>query len=240
MTPRSRWTRAGLKQWQLLRDTLTDLGHAVHVLAPDPAADMVGGRTVRPRGRHRGTRPLRHPQRSDERRTTRSSTPTGRGPRRPVHVTRAGRFAYLPGGTVPDLAVHASGRRAAHARPGGAGPPGDLAELGDSAFYHLDTPAALDDPASRTTRRLLAGVAAVLTQLFPDAVLADLADAEAFGLNLVSDGRHVVLNAEAVGMAGKVKAAGYIPVPVELSELKRGGGSVKCAVAELRPSPLAR
>jgi hypothetical protein len=26
-----------------------------------------------------------------------------------------------------------------------------------------------------------------------------------------------------------------VPVPVELSELKKGGGSVKCCVAELRP-----
>jgi N-dimethylarginine dimethylaminohydrolase len=75
----------------------------------------------------------------------------------------------------------------------------------------------------------------VLRQLFPDAVIADRADAEAFGLNLLSDGRHVVLNNEAAGMAEKVRAAGYVPVPVELSELKRGGGSVKCAVAELRP-----
>jgi N-dimethylarginine dimethylaminohydrolase len=35
-------------------------------------------------------------------------------------------------------------------------------------------------------------------------------------------------------MADKVRGAGYVPFPVELSELKRGGGSVKCAVAELR------
>jgi N-dimethylarginine dimethylaminohydrolase len=74
----------------------------------------------------------------------------------------------------------------------------------------------------------------VLAQLFPDAVIADRADAEAFGLNLVGDGRHVVLNTEATAMAQRVRAAGYLPVPVELSELKRGGGSVKCVVAELR------
>ena len=48
------------------------------------------------------------------------------------------------------------------------------------------------------------------------------------------DGRHVVLSGEAAGMAAKVAAAGYTPVPVELSELKKGGGSVKCCVAELR------
>jgi N-dimethylarginine dimethylaminohydrolase len=66
-------------------------------------------------------------------------------------------------------------------------------------------------------------------------VLADRDDALAFGLNLVSDGRHVILNTEAVAMGDKVRAAGYLPVHVELSELKLGGGSIKCAVAELRP-----
>ncbi len=59
------------------------------------------------------------------------------------------------------------------------------------------------------------------------------ADALAFGLNLVSDGRNVVLNSEATGLAGKLAAAGYTPVPVELAELKKGGGSVKCCIAEL-------
>src|SRR4029453_12810027 len=80
-------------------------------------------------------------------------------------------------------------------------------KLIDPAFYHLDTAlAALDDrriayfpeafsPASRR----------VLRQIFPDAVIADRGDAEAFGLNVVSDGRHVVLNHEAVGMAEKVR-----------------------------------
>ena len=65
--------------------------------------------------------------------------------------------------------------------------------------------------------------------------MADEADALAFGLNLVSDGYHVVLNSEATALAAKLAAAGYAPVPVELSELKKGGGSVKCCVAELRP-----
>jgi N-dimethylarginine dimethylaminohydrolase len=35
-------------------------------------------------------------------------------------------------------------------------------------------------------------------------------------------------------MAARLADAGYQPVPVELSELKKGGGSVKCCVAELR------
>ena len=43
-----------------------------------------------------------------------------------------------------------------------------------------------------------------------------------------------MLNTEATGLADKLAAAGYHPVPVELGELKKGGGSVKCCVAELR------
>jgi N-dimethylarginine dimethylaminohydrolase len=35
-------------------------------------------------------------------------------------------------------------------------------------------------------------------------------------------------------MASTLRAAGYEPVPVDLSELKKGGGSVKCCTAELR------
>nr|BFF23006.1 hypothetical protein GCM10025732_09710 [Glycomyces mayteni] len=74
----------------------------------------------------------------------------------------------------------------------------------------------------------------LLERLFPDAVIADAEDAAGFGLNFVSDGRNVVINAEAEAMARKVDAAGYTPVPVDLSELKKGGGSVKCCTAELR------
>jgi N-dimethylarginine dimethylaminohydrolase len=75
----------------------------------------------------------------------------------------------------------------------------------------------------------------ILRNAFPDAVVADENDALAFGLNLISDGRHAVLNSEATGLAAKLRAAGYEPVPVELGELKKGGGSVRCCIAELRP-----
>jgi N-dimethylarginine dimethylaminohydrolase len=233
-----------LKQWQLLRDTLTDLGHAVHVLDPQPGLpDMVyaanGAFSVD--GTVYGAR-FRYPQRDGEAVAHRVFYAAG-GWRfaDPVHVNEGeGDFAYLAG-AYGGLILAGHGFRtdpAAHAEAQDAlGRPVVSLRLVDPSFYHLDTalgvlgdrhiayyPAAFS-PASQR----------VLRHLFPDAVLADGADAEAFGLNLVSDGRHVVLNTEAVGMADKVRTAGYIPVPVELSELKRGGGSVKCAVAELRP-----
>ncbi len=233
-----------LKQWHLLRETLVDLGHTVHVLDPDPALpDMVfaanGAFTVD--GTAYGAR-FRYPQRAAEAAHHRAFY-TG-GPWRFVAPTEInegeGDFAYLPR-AYGGLVLAASGFRtepAAHVEAQEAlGRPVVSLRLVDPCFYHLDTAlAALDDRTvayhpeafSVSSRR-------VLRQLFPDAVLADRADAEAFGLNLVSDGRHVVLNSEATAMADRLAAAGYVPVPVELSELKKGGGSVKCAVAELRP-----
>jgi len=233
-----------LRQWRLLRDTLAGLGHAVHVLDPQPGLpDMVyaanGAFSVD--GTVYGAR-FRHPERAGEAAHHQLFYRNGRWTFvDPVQVNEGeGDFAYLPGayggvilagyGFRTDAAAHAEAQEV-------LGRPVISLKLVDAALYHLDTAlAVLDDrhvtyypeafsPASQR----------VLAQLFPDAVIADRADAEAFGLNLVSDGRHVVLNAEAIGMAEKLRAVGYVPVAVELSELKRGGGSVKCAVAELRP-----
>jgi N-dimethylarginine dimethylaminohydrolase len=236
-----------LKQWRLLHDTLTGLGHAVHVLAAEPGLpDMVyaanGAFSVD--GTVYGAR-FKHPQRFAEAAAHQLFYRIGRWSfAEGLQVNEGeGDFAYLPG-AYGGLILAGHGFRtepAAHAEAQEVlGRPVISLKLVDPAFYHLDTAlAALDDrhvtyypeafsPASQR----------ILRQLFPDAVFADRQDAEAFGLNLVSDGRHVVLNTEAVGMADKLQAAGYIPVHVELSELKRGGGSVKCAVAELRPAPV--
>ncbi|WP_305788421.1 dimethylargininase [Symbioplanes lichenis] len=236
---------AGLagKQWTLLRDTLVDLGHTVHVLDARPGLpDMVyaanGAFSVD--GTVYGAR-FRYPQRTDEAEAHRLFyTADTWSYASPVHVNEGeGDFAYLPGayggmilagyGFRTDPAAHAEAQEV-------LGRPVVSLRLVDPAFYHLDTAlAALDDrhvayfpeafsPASQR----------VLAQLFPDAVLADRADAEAFALNLVSDGRHVILNTEATAFGAKVRDAGYSPVHVDLGELKRGGGSVKCVVAELR------
>ncbi|MEU8655546.1 dimethylargininase [Actinoplanes philippinensis] len=234
-----------LKQWEQLRTTLVNLGHVVHVLDPEPGLpDMVysanGAFSVD--GTVYGAR-FKYPQRSAEALAHQAFYLAAESWRfvAPEQVNEGeGDFAYLPGayggivlagyGFRTDPAAHAEAQEA-------LGRPVVSLRLVDPAFYHLDTAlAALDDrhvtyypeafsPASQR----------VLAQLFPDAVLADREDAEAFGLNLVSDGRHVILNTEAVAMGRKVRDAGYLPVHVDLSELKRGGGSVKCAVAELRP-----
>ena len=72
-----------------------------------------------------------------------------------------------------------------------------------------------------------------LETLFPDAIVVDSADAYVFGLNAVSDGRHVVHPAAAVGFAEQLADAGFEPIGIDLSELLKGGGSVKCCTLEV-------
>jgi N-dimethylarginine dimethylaminohydrolase len=50
----------------------------------------------------------------------------------------------------------------------------------------------------------------------------------------VSDGRHVVLPAQATGLAAALRERGFAPVPVDLSELLKGGGGPKCCTLEVR------
>ena len=237
-------TALALRQWEALRGTLAGLGHVVHVLDPEPGLpDMVysanGAFSVD--GTVYGARFL-HPQRAAEAVAHQAFyVAEGWTFVAPEHVNEGeGDFAYLPGargglvlaghGYRTDPAAHAEAQEV-------LGHPVISLKLVDPAFYHLDTAlAALDDEnVTYYPGAFSAGSQRVLERLFPDAVIADRDDAEAFGLNLVSDGLHVILNTEATAMGKKVAAAGYLPVHVDLSELKRGGGSVKCAVAELRP-----
>ena len=53
------------------------------------------------------------------------------------------------------------------------------------------------------------------------------------GLNAVSDGLNVVLPAAATGFAEQLADAGFEPIGVDLSELFKGGGSVKCCTLEV-------
>lgn len=231
------------RQWDGLRETLLGLGHTVRLLDPEPGLpDMVyaanGAFTVD--GTVYGAR-FRYPQRTPEAGHHRRFYAGGTWAfTEPSHVNEGeGDFAYLPeayGGLVlagygfrTEPTAHVEAQEVLRR-------PVISLRLVDPCFYHLDTAlAALDDGRVAYYPGAFSGSSQrVLQRLFPDALVADRADAEAFGLNLLGDGRHVVLNSEAVGMAARVEAAGYVPVPVDLSELKKGGGSVKCAVAELR------
>jgi N-dimethylarginine dimethylaminohydrolase len=108
--------------------------------------------------------------------------------------------------------------------------------LVDPRFYHLDTAIAVlgDHDIAWYPPAFSPGSCAVLTRMFPDAILATDHDAMTFGLNSVSDGRHVVIPDESVDMIEALSARGYEPVPVGLSEFRKSGGGPKCCTLELR------
>ncbi|MFE2597107.1 dimethylargininase [Streptomyces sp. NPDC059396] len=108
--------------------------------------------------------------------------------------------------------------------------------LVDPYFYHLDTALfALDDEnIAYYPGAFSPGSRGVLERLFPHALIASREDAMAFGLNSVSDGRHVIVAPEAVGLIGQLARDGYVPVPVDLSEFHKAGGGAKCCTQEIR------
>ncbi|WP_328540618.1 dimethylargininase [Streptomyces sp. NBC_00344] len=107
--------------------------------------------------------------------------------------------------------------------------------LVDPDYYHLDTAlAVLDgDEIMYYPGAFSAGSRAVLERLFPDALIATAEDASVLGLNAVSDGRHVVLPQTAARLGERLASRGFEPIGVDLSELLKGGGSVKCCTLEL-------
>ncbi|MEE6140097.1 dimethylarginine dimethylaminohydrolase family protein [Mycobacterium sp. 050128] len=108
-------------------------------------------------------------------------------------------------------------------------------ELVDPRFYHLDTALAVLDDHTIAYYPPAFSVAAQdqLHALFPDAIVVGSADAYVLGLNVVSDGLHVVHPCAATGFAAQLREAGFEPVGVDLSELLKGGGSVKCCTLEV-------
>jgi N-dimethylarginine dimethylaminohydrolase len=110
-------------------------------------------------------------------------------------------------------------------------------ELVDPRFYHLDTALAIldDHTIAFYPPAFSAAAADQLHALFPDAIVVGSADAYVLGLNAVSDGLRVVLPSAATGFATQLRQAGFEPVGVDLSELLKGGGSVKCCTLEVFP-----
>jgi N-dimethylarginine dimethylaminohydrolase len=234
-----------LRQWAALRATHESLGHSVRVIEPVAGLpDMVfaaNGATVID-GTVLGVR-FRHPERAGEAAAYRSWFLRHGYPsvHEPVFVNEGEGDILIAGDPVvgetvlagygfrSDLAAAAElasvfGRRVVSLR------------LVDPRFYHLDTalcvldattamyyPAAFDD----------AGRAA-LASLFAELIEAKDEDAEVLGLNAVSDGRHVVLARQAAGLARSLFARGFVPVPVDMSELLKAGGGAKCCTLELR------
>lgn len=232
--------RLAMRQWRALRATYLALGHRVEIIDPVPGLpDMVfaaNGATVIG-GAVLGAR-FHHTERAAE------------GPAyldwfrdsgyRAVHEPR--RVNEGEG----DLIFTGSAILAGHGFRTDACVQGDLEEifglpviglrLVDPRFYHLDTALCVLGPgvAAYYPAAFDHAGRAALSSVFTELIEAKDEDAEVLGLNAVSDGYHVVLAAQATGLARQLAARGFMPIPVDMSELRKAGGGAKCCTLELR------
>jgi N-dimethylarginine dimethylaminohydrolase len=226
-------------QWKYLHDLFVELGHTVDLISPIPwlpdmvfaanGATVIDGRAL--------VANFRHAERREE------SQAYTAWFRRHGWATEMAQFRNEGEGDVllaGDVILAGTGFRtepAAHDELRTFfGRPVVSLTLVDPRFYHLDTalsvlapgevmyfPAAFDEQSRAT-----------LADLFPDAILASERDAEVFGLNAFSDGRHVILPPAATGLAAQLAERGFEPIGVDLVELLKAGGGVKCCILELR------
>ena len=233
-------THAALNQWETLRQTYKELGHTVELIEPVAGLpDMVyaanGGLLVN--GKAVVAR-FAYPQRAGES-AAYAEWMTRHGYRavETRHVNE-GQGDLLVVGSIILAGYGFRTERQAHDEISASlQMPVFSLELVDPRFYHLDTAlAVLDDttiayypPAFTDESR------ARLLELFPDAIEVATADAYVLGLNVVSDGLNVVLPAAATGFAEQLREAGFRPIGIDLSELLKGGGSVKCCTLEVHP-----
>ncbi|MFJ9180511.1 dimethylargininase [Streptomyces sp. NPDC102360] len=229
-------------QWEDLQGRYRGLGHTVEVLDPRPGlpdmvfaangATVVNGRVLGARFAHRE----REPEAAAHLEWFRSHGYAD--VHEPVHVNEGeGDFAVTASYVLAGRGFRASPLSHGEAQECFGRPVIGL-DLVDPRFYHLDTALAVLDDATDEVMYYPAafspGSRAVLRRMFPDALIASEADAVAFGLNAVSDGRNVLLPQGAVGLFGVLRERGFVPVGMDLGELLKGGGSVKCCTLELR------
>lgn len=228
-----------IKQWSTLRQVYLDLGHTVDEIEPLPGLpDMVfaaNGATVVD-GRVLAVQ-FNGPERADEAPAYAAwFERAGFEVHQAKHVNEGEGDILLAGG----LMLAGTGFRTTHAAHAQVqeifGRPVITLQLVDPRFYHLDTALCVLDETTVAylPEAFSPGSRAVLRRLFPDAVLASPADAAVLGLNAVSDGRHVVLPAQATGLAAALRERGYETIGVDLSELRKAGGGPKCCTLEVR------
>jgi len=232
-------TALAVAQWQTLHDTYVGLGFDVHLIDPiDGLPDMVyaanGGFVI------------------DNQAYGAKFTHVQRQPEGPAYMDWFGANDFdvrVPAETnegegdfllVGDVILAGTGFRSdsnSHAELAViAGRPVITLTLVNPSFYHLDTAiAVLDDtniaylPSAFDERSLV-----ILRERYPDAVIVTEEDAAILGLNSYSDGYNVVIAARAKDFERQLRARGYNPIGVDLSELLLGGGGVKCCTLELR------
>jgi arginine dihydrolase len=233
-------THVAMNQWETLRQTYKELGHTVELVEPVAGLpDMVyaanggllaNGKAVVAR--------FAYPQRAGESAGYAEwMARHGYEPAETRHVNE-GQGDLLVVGSIVLAGYGFRTERQAHAEVAAVlGMPVVSLELVDPRFYHLDTAlAVLDDTTIAYYPPAFSDEARTkLLELFPDAIEVADADANVLGLNVVSDGLNVVMPAAATGFAEKLRVAGFLPIGVDLSELLKGGGSVKCCTLEVHP-----
>lgn len=233
--------RRALAQWSELVATYRRLGHRVEVVQPEVGLpDMVfaanGGLVID--GRVLASR-FRHTERAPEADAylawlRRHVDVDALRPRHTLEgegdVLVVGEVLLAGHGFRTDLEAHAevaawSGREVVSL------------ELIDPRYYHLDTClGVLDERTIAWFPDAFAPIAqAELRRRYPEALEVDADEAALLALNVVSDGRHVIVPPEAARFATALERAGFVPVPVDLSELRAAGGGAKCTTMELRP-----
>ncbi len=236
-------TGLAVAQWERLRGLLLGLGHRVDLVPPVSglpdmvfaanAATMVDGRVLSAR--------FRYPQRARE---AHAYAAWFRDQGYPVHAARfinEGEGDYLYTGERILAGTGFRTERRSHAEAAEhLGRPVVPLTLVDPYYYHLDTALAVlgheeimyyPGAFSRQSRT-------VLREMYPDAIVATKTDAESFGLNAISDGRHVVLPHQATRLIDELWSAGFVPIGVDLSELLKAGGGAKCCAMELHDDQL--
>lgn len=227
-----------LSQWEGLRDTYRTLGHTVDVVEPVAglpdmvfaanAGLIVNGAAIVAR--------FKHAEREGEAVAYAEwMARRGYAPVKTRHVNEGQGDLLVVGGLILAGTGFRTDPRAHREVAEVTGMPVYTLELVDPRFYHLDTAlTVLDDttvayypPAFSEPSRLL------LQELFPDAITVETGDAYVLGLNAVSDGKQVVLPEQAAGFAEQLRQAGFDPIGVDLSELLKSGGSVKCCTLEI-------
>jgi len=240
-----------LAQWQVLRETYRSIGFVVHEIDPGPGLpDMVyaaNGATVVDDVAYSAS--FRYPERQPEA-DAYATWLRDHGLRVvPSTYVNEGEGDFL---VLGDVILAGTGFRSTVESHREAALVLDreviTLTLIRPEYYHLDTAlAVLDDRPGHGRIAYLPSAfddasLAILQARYPDAIIVSEQDAAVLGLNVVSDGLHVVMPVQAGDFAEQLRAEGFEPVVVNLSELLKAGGGVKCCTLALRfsqPTDLA-
>ncbi|GCD95418.1 dimethylarginine dimethylaminohydrolase family protein [Embleya hyalina] len=233
-------TTTAMGQWERLRTVLIGLGHRVSLVPGRPglpdmvfasrAATVVGGRVL-------GARP-RAAARSAE-------TPAYlewfarhgfRSALEPVFA-HEGESDLIPVGPRLLAAVGPLTESAAHAEAQAFfGLPVVPLELADPRFPRLGSALTVlgEHTAAYYPGAFTPTALRRLTRVFPERIEVDEADAAAFGLDAVSDGRSVVMGDTTPALAARLTERGFRTIELDMSAFAAHGASVRGCVLELR------